>query len=49
VTGEGADPCGRFRAGFQGTVTIDAKAFGMEPFKPGHEVQLELLLEGIRK
>jgi polyisoprenoid-binding protein YceI len=54
MIGEGADPWGGYRTGFQGTVTIDTKAFGMESFKPMHQVPgtrylVEILLEGIRK
>ncbi len=49
--GEGADPWGGHRAGFQGTTKIARKDFGMDyNLGPSAEhVELELTIEGIRK
>lgn len=47
--GEGNDPWGGYRAGFEGYVTIDMRDFGVKSFIPLHTVDLELYLEGIRQ
>lgn len=47
--GEGKDPWGGYRAGFEGSVTLNTKDFGMPGFVPTNEVHMELLIEGIRK
>ena len=46
--GEGDDPWGGYRAGFEGYVTIDTRDFGMKTFLPGHMVDMELFIEGVR-
>ena len=45
--GEGKDPWGGYRSGFQGKVTLDAKKFGF-PARIG-DVEVELIVEGIRQ
>jgi polyisoprenoid-binding protein YceI len=47
--GEGKDPWGGYRAGFEGTVTLNTEDFGMPGFAPTNEVHMELLIEGVRK
>lgn len=47
--GEGDDPWGGYRAGFEGTFVLNTKDFGMEGFRPTHQVEMELNLEGIKK
>lgn len=47
--GEGNDPWGGYRAGFEGYVTIDMRDFGVKSFIPLHTVEMELFLEGIRQ
>lgn len=47
--GEGNDPWGGYRAGFEGYVTIDMRDFGVKSFIPLHTVDMELFLEGIRQ
>lgn len=47
--GEGSDPWGGYRAGFEAYVTLNTKDFGMSTFKPLHQVEMELYIEGIRK
>ncbi len=46
--GEGDDPWGGYRAGFEGYVTLNTKEFGMETFRPLHQVDMELYIEGKR-
>lgn len=46
--GEGKDPWGGYRAGFEGSVTINTLDFGMG-FPPTNEVELYLYLEGKRQ
>lgn len=46
--GEGKDPWGGYRAGFQGTTTINVKDYDFKKAWVG-EVELELLIEGIRQ
>ncbi|MDZ7685829.1 MAG: YceI family protein [Gammaproteobacteria bacterium] len=48
LTGKGDDPWGGHRAGFEGTTTIDTKAFGFG-LPPTNEVEMTLYLEGIRQ
>jgi len=48
MTGAGDDPWGGYRAGFEGSVTIDTTEFGMK-FPPSNEVELLFFLEGIRQ
>jgi len=47
--GEGNDPWGGYRAGFEGYITIDMRDFGASSFIPLHTVEMELFLEGIRR
>lgn len=50
--GEGADPWGGYRAGFEGEVTLKLKDFGIPFEKLGPsaaEVEMELYIEGIRQ
>jgi polyisoprenoid-binding protein YceI len=47
--GEGNDPWGDYRAGFEGYVTIDMRDFGVNSFIPLHTVDMELFVEGIRQ
>lgn len=47
--GEGNDPWGGYRAGFEGYVTIDMRDFGANSFIPLHTVEMELFLEGVRR
>ncbi|MBN1378185.1 MAG: YceI family protein [Gammaproteobacteria bacterium] len=47
--GEGEDPWGGYRAGFEGTVTLNTVDFGMPGFVPTNQVHLELLIEGVRQ
>lgn len=47
--GEGNDPWGGYRAGFEGHVTLDMRDFGVQSFVPLHTVDMELFLEGIRQ
>ncbi len=49
--GEGKDPWGGYRAGFEGTYTLARKDFGMDySLGPAAEnIDLELLIEGIKK
>jgi polyisoprenoid-binding protein YceI len=46
--GEGADPWGGYRAGFEGTVTINTDDFGFR-LPPSNLVEMNLYLEGIRQ
>lgn len=46
--GEGKDPWGGYRAGFSGTTTIDVADYDFKAAWAG-QIQLELLIEGIRK
>lgn len=48
LVGRGDDPWGGYRAGFQGTTTIDTEAFGFS-MPPTNRVHLELYIEGIRQ
>jgi len=48
AVGAGNDPWGGYRAGFEGTVTINTQDFGAT-LPPSNEVELTLYLEGIRK
>lgn len=47
--GEGNDPWGDYRAGFEGYVTLDMRDYGVNSFVPGHTVDMELFIEGIRQ
>lgn len=50
--GEGDDPWGNYRAGFEGSLTIDRTDFGMDYMKDGglgKEVVVTLAFEGIRE
>ncbi|MHC4824586.1 MAG: YceI family protein [Planctomycetota bacterium] len=49
--GEGEDPWGNYRAGFEGTFTIDRHDFGMDYMKDGlgAEVVVTLAFEGVRE
>lgn len=47
--GEGNDPWGGYRAGFEGYVTLDMRDFGVNSFVPLHTVDMELFIEGIRR
>ena len=51
VVGEGKDPWGGYRAGFEGTTTITRKDFGMGyNLGPAAEsMELSLFIEGVRK
>lgn len=46
--GEGKDPWGGYRKGFEGTTSIKAQDFGLGPGWLG-EISFDLVLEGIRK
>lgn len=46
--GEGKDPWGGYRAGFEGTTTINTGDFGMT-FPPTNSVELYLYIEGKRQ
>ena len=48
VVGMGDDPWGGYRAGFEGSTTLNTLDFGME-FPPTNTIHMELLLEGIRQ
>ncbi|MFQ5634732.1 MAG: YceI family protein [Gammaproteobacteria bacterium] len=45
----GNDPWGGYRAGFEGYVTLDMREFGVSTFVPGHTVDMELFVEGVRQ
>ncbi|ADZ92515.1 YceI family protein [Marinomonas mediterranea] len=49
--GEGKDPWGGYRAGFEAKATIKRSDFGVTYFIPGvtDETELEVFIEGIRK
>ena len=49
--GEGEDPWGNYRSGFNGTVTIKRSDFGVDQMLGGigDDVKIELFVEGIRK
>ena len=50
--GEGDDPWGNYRAGFEGSFTIDRTEFGMDYMKEGglgREVMVTLAFEGVRE
>jgi polyisoprenoid-binding protein YceI len=47
--GEGDDPWGGYRAGFEGTFTLNTKDFGLENFRPLHQVEMHIMVEGIRE
>ncbi|MBL7008408.1 MAG: YceI family protein [Planctomycetes bacterium] len=49
--GEGNDPWGNYRAGFEGSFTLDRTAFGMDFMKEGlgAEVTVTLAFEGVRQ
>ncbi|MFT4797132.1 MAG: polyisoprenoid-binding protein YceI [Candidatus Azotimanducaceae bacterium] len=48
TVGMGNDPWGGYRAGFEGTVTINTKDFNLG-LPPSNEVELALYIEGIRQ
>lgn len=48
-TGEGADPWGGYRVGFEGTTTIKPADFGLDMSPTVEEVELTLSIEGIRQ
>lgn len=49
--GEGEDPWGNYRSGFNGTLTIKREDFGIDQMLGGigNDVKIELFVEGIRK
>jgi polyisoprenoid-binding protein YceI len=49
--GEGGDPWGNHRAGFEGRFTLDRTAFGMDYMKEGLGTEVEVILafEGVRE
>ncbi|MBB1485345.1 YceI family protein [Oceanospirillum sediminis] len=49
--GEGKDPWGNYRSGFNGSVTIKREEFGVDQMLGGigNDVTIELFVEGIRK
>ena len=49
--GEGDDPWGNYRSGFNGTTTIKRSDFGVDQMLGGigDEIKVELFIEGIRK
>lgn len=47
--GEGADPWGGYRVGFEGTTTIKPADFGVDMAPTVEEVELTLSIEGIRQ
>ncbi len=48
TVGEGDDPWGSYRAGFEGTATINSEDFGFK-LPPSNLVEMYLYLEGIRQ
>lgn len=48
LVGKGEDPWGGYRAGFEGTTTIDTEAFGFS-MPPTNKVHMELYIEGVRQ
>lgn len=50
-TGEGQDPWGNHRAGFEGTAKIERSAFGMDKLREavGDTIDITIAVEGIRK
>ena len=46
--GEGKDPWGGYRAGFEGTVTVNTRDFGFA-LPPSSRVEMFLYLEGVRR
>jgi polyisoprenoid-binding protein YceI len=48
IIGEGKDPWGGYRAGFEAYYTLNTKDFGMD-FAPSQQVELGLLVEGVRQ
>ena len=52
MVGEGEDPWGNYRAGFEGSFTLDRTDFGMDFMKDGGlgtEVSVTLAFEGVRE
>ncbi len=49
--GEGKDPWGGYRSGFNGTITLKRADFGIDQMLGGigNDVKIELFIEGIRK
>lgn len=47
--GEGSDPWGGYRAGFVGTTTLQLSDFGIEAMGMAQTVDMELIVEGIKK
>lgn len=47
--GEGNDPWGGYRAGFSGTTTLQLKDFGIKAMGMVDTVDMELIVEGVRK
>lgn len=49
--GEGQDPWGKYRSGFNGTVTLKRSDFGVDNMVGpiGDEIKVELFVEGIRQ
>ncbi|WCE31335.1 YceI family protein [Vibrio sp. SCSIO 43137] len=47
--GEGKDPWGGYRVGFVGTTTLQLKDFGMKAMGAISSVDMELIIEGVRK
>ncbi len=48
LVGQGNDPWGGYRAGFEGITTIDTENFGFS-MPPTNKVHLELYIEGVRQ
>ena len=48
MVGMGKDPWGGFRAGFEGTTTLNTRDFNLT-LPPSNEVELALYIEGVRK
>lgn len=48
LVGKGDDPWGGYRAGFEGTTTIDTEEFGFG-MPPTNKVHMELYIEGVRQ
>lgn len=48
MVGMGKDPWGGYRAGFEGTTTLNTKDFNLT-MPPSNQVELALYIEGVRK
>ncbi|WP_036228426.1 YceI family protein [Marinobacterium jannaschii] len=51
LIGEGADPWGGYRAGFEGHITLDVREYGIiyDVGPGGHLIELFLAIEGVRE